>query len=355
MVRMQKINVFSSRMHIGIGRVLRTGAVRGHQALISISLAPALSSAQGAATTVLGCRPSLLNASHSTAQFKPEAHQQPSPARSNAQTAANQGPPKGAPPKQRGSAEFIAAKTPSSSNAQGKPSQKSFKLKPRALVLEESELVEKYSRGSGKGGQSVAKTSNRVQLTHIPTGLAVAVHTYVTHPPISRICKILNWIVDMCSTRNRDLNRRIARKRLTERVSLLVEGKKSYVQVREDKKREKQLKANSHAKGKHEWRAYLKQVLEFHEGKEKTNSSPLPVSSAPTPPKSRTKASRSKFHTPSPQAPMRVRVGRTHKRACKRAVASFKAHRRNSMFRAYRHAVSMWVFKRVTGIQTPRG
>lgn len=37
-------------------------------------------------------------------------------------------------------------------------------------VLKDEELVEKFVRGSGPGGQKVNKTSSAVCLKHIPTG-----------------------------------------------------------------------------------------------------------------------------------------------------------------------------------------
>jgi protein subunit release factor B len=41
------------------------------------------------------------------------------------------------------------------------------------ITINESELIEKFILGGGPGGQSVNKTRNRVQLTHIPSGLQV--------------------------------------------------------------------------------------------------------------------------------------------------------------------------------------
>lgn len=41
------------------------------------------------------------------------------------------------------------------------------------LGLFEKDLVEKFVRGSGKGGQKINKTSNCVWIKHIPTGLEV--------------------------------------------------------------------------------------------------------------------------------------------------------------------------------------
>jgi len=42
-------------------------------------------------------------------------------------------------------------------------------------TLAEADLVEKFVRGSGSGGQKINKTSSCVQLTHTPTGLSVSV------------------------------------------------------------------------------------------------------------------------------------------------------------------------------------
>jgi protein subunit release factor B len=42
--------------------------------------------------------------------------------------------------------------------------------------LDENTLVEKFVKGTGPGGQSVNKTRNCVQLTHLPTGISVQCH-----------------------------------------------------------------------------------------------------------------------------------------------------------------------------------
>ena len=42
-----------------------------------------------------------------------------------------------------------------------------------AIVIDEKDLIEKFVKGSGPGGQSVNKRSSCVQLTHIPTGIKV--------------------------------------------------------------------------------------------------------------------------------------------------------------------------------------
>jgi protein subunit release factor B len=41
------------------------------------------------------------------------------------------------------------------------------------VIISENELLEKFVLGGGPGGQSVNKTRNRVQLTHLPTGIQV--------------------------------------------------------------------------------------------------------------------------------------------------------------------------------------
>ena len=45
----------------------------------------------------------------------------------------------------------------------------------KPVVLFESDLEEKFVRGFGKGGQKVNKTSNCVELKHLPTGISVKV------------------------------------------------------------------------------------------------------------------------------------------------------------------------------------
>ena len=49
----------------------------------------------------------------------------------------------------------------------------------KQVVLCESELEEKFVKGFGKGGQKVNKTSNCVELKHLPTGITVKVDNYI--------------------------------------------------------------------------------------------------------------------------------------------------------------------------------
>jgi peptide chain release factor len=48
--------------------------------------------------------------------------------------------------------------------------------KSRVPILNEDDLDEQFVRGSGPGGQAVAKTNNAVVLTHKPTGIVVKSH-----------------------------------------------------------------------------------------------------------------------------------------------------------------------------------
>ena len=48
-------------------------------------------------------------------------------------------------------------------------------LSSREISIERRDLVEKFIRGSGAGGQHKNKTSNAVALTHKPSGLSVRV------------------------------------------------------------------------------------------------------------------------------------------------------------------------------------
>ncbi|KAL1918046.1 uncharacterized protein VTP21DRAFT_3312 [Calcarisporiella thermophila] len=47
---------------------------------------------------------------------------------------------------------------------------------PVPIVINEEDLEEKFVKGHGNGGQKVNKTSNCVQIVHIPTGIRVSCH-----------------------------------------------------------------------------------------------------------------------------------------------------------------------------------
>jgi peptide chain release factor len=65
-----------------------------------------------------------------------------------------------------------------------------------ALGIREEDLVEKFIRSSGPGGQKVNKTSTAVYLKHLPTGIEIKVQT----------------------SRSQALNRFLARRQLAERI-----------------------------------------------------------------------------------------------------------------------------------------
>ncbi|XP_028396677.1 probable peptide chain release factor C12orf65, mitochondrial [Dendronephthya gigantea] len=75
------------------------------------------------------------------------------------------------------------------------------------VVLCESELEEKFVKGFGKGGQKVNKTSNCVELKHIPTGITVKCH----------------------QTRYLERNRTLARDLLCEKLDYFYNGKESKI------------------------------------------------------------------------------------------------------------------------------
>ncbi len=72
-----------------------------------------------------------------------------------------------------------------------------------ALGIRESDLLEKFVRGSGSGGQKINKTSNCVFLKHLPTGVAIK-------------CQI---------DRSREMNRFLARRELCDQLDAIREGR----------------------------------------------------------------------------------------------------------------------------------
>ena len=74
-----------------------------------------------------------------------------------------------------------------------------------ALGINEGDLLEKFVRGSGSGGQKINKTSSCVFLKHLPTGVCIK-------------CQI---------DRSRELNRFFARRELCEQLEMIRDGKAS--------------------------------------------------------------------------------------------------------------------------------
>jgi len=74
-----------------------------------------------------------------------------------------------------------------------------------SLGIDTADLLEKFVRGSGAGGQKVNKTSNCVFLKHLPTGIAIK-------------CQV---------ERSREMNRFLARRELCDQFDAIANGKAS--------------------------------------------------------------------------------------------------------------------------------
>jgi peptide chain release factor len=72
-----------------------------------------------------------------------------------------------------------------------------------ALGMCETNLLEKFVRGSGAGGQKINKTSNCVFLKHLPTGVCIK-------------CQM---------DRSREMNRYLARRELCDQLEAIRDGK----------------------------------------------------------------------------------------------------------------------------------
>lgn len=73
------------------------------------------------------------------------------------------------------------------------------------LGIDPGDLLEKFVRGSGAGGQKINKTSNCVFLKHLPTGIAIK-------------CQL---------ERSREMNRFLARRELCDQFDAIANGKAS--------------------------------------------------------------------------------------------------------------------------------
>lgn len=102
-------------------------------------------------------------------------------------------------------------------------------LRSLCIQIVEADLIEKFIRGSGPGGQSINKTRNNVQLTHVPTGIRVE-------------CQ---------ETRDLHSNRTIARKILKNKLELLEKGEDSKIGKRIKKLQKRKYNAARRAKKKY--------------------------------------------------------------------------------------------------------
>ena len=106
--------------------------------------------------------------------------------------------------------------------------EEALRLRMEKLGLRESDLIEKFVRSQGKGGQNVNKLSTCVYLKHLPTGLEVK-------------CQ---------QERSQALNRFIARRILADKLEKIILGKKSEEEQRIAKIRRQKRKRSKRAKDK---------------------------------------------------------------------------------------------------------
>ena len=110
--------------------------------------------------------------------------------------------------------------------------EKALQEKMAELGIREEDIVERFIRSRGHGGQNVNKVSTCVYLKHVPTGTEVK-------------CQ---------QERSQALNRFLARRILTEKIENMILGKESEQQRRIEKLRRQKRRRSRRAKEK---------VLEF--------------------------------------------------------------------------------------------
>lgn len=104
--------------------------------------------------------------------------------------------------------------------------EEALRKRMESLGIFEKDIVEKFIRSSGKGGQKVNKTSTCVYLQHLPTKIEVK-------------CQ---------RERYQSINRYVAREILTDKIEKMILGKKSEEQQRIEKIRRQKRKRSKRAK-----------------------------------------------------------------------------------------------------------
>lgn len=105
-----------------------------------------------------------------------------------------------------------------------------LKKRMDALGILEEELVEKFVRSGGPGGQHLNKTSTCVYLKHTPTGIEVK-------------CQ---------ESRSQPLNRLLARRLLADKIEESMYGRKSASEVERDKLRKQKIRRKKKSRIKHQ-------------------------------------------------------------------------------------------------------
>ncbi|MDA8090558.1 MAG: peptide chain release factor-like protein [Nitrospiraceae bacterium] len=106
-----------------------------------------------------------------------------------------------------------------------------LKQKMEALQIQEKDLVEKFIRSSGHGGQKLNKTASCVYLKHLPTGIEIK----------------------CMRERSQSINRFLARRELAERIEALTagDGKGQTVSPAMEKIRKQKARRQRKSKGKY--------------------------------------------------------------------------------------------------------
>ena len=110
---------------------------------------------------------------------------------------------------------------------------------PAYPPLNETEIREIYTKGSGPGGQKVNKATNRCELKHLPTGIVVSSH----------------------DTRSLEDNRKIARKLLQRKLDFHYNKEESYLAKLQKQKQQERYEKNRRAVLRLEKKKILKEKL----------------------------------------------------------------------------------------------